>query len=294
MNKKALILLTGAHGFIGRHIFDELSPANSIITVGKDLRNDISTNLETERPDFSNIDPSVVIHAAGSTDSQHAMSLNFEGTKRLCEAIDQSRKYPDNFIYISSCAVYGVLSGRNIDEDTECHPYSEYGISKLAAENFLKDWCGRHGIKLSILRPSSVIGTGMTGRMLLLAKAINSGAYMHLHEYNPYRSYIHVSELAAIVRDIIGKPGIFNLTDGQSHSLHELADALAIRMKNKRIFKIPKLVSKILFKVINFIPAGHKLRQQTSSDLTFSCAHLETTLPNLKHLNVVEYLKRTD
>ncbi len=275
---------------LGRFLCNHFSDCQ-VTTLGLDHSNDISCDLATDRPEIcSGYD--IVIHAAGSTDAKTAMSVNLDGTKHLCDSL--KTKPPQKFIYISSVQVYGRTSGENIDESTTTAPVTQYGKSKLLAEEFLRQWCDKHDVTLSILRPALIIGTGMKGTLRSMVKGIDNGYYFHIKGNKAHRSIVHAISVAQAARLIAPIGGTYNLTDNTHPSVVELAEAIAFRIGNKRIYTLPKWFFNMAARFGQSLGFSHlisteKLKQLTEA-LTFDSSLISRTV-DWEPLNVTEYLR---
>lgn len=171
------ILITGASGFIGSFIVEEALRRN--MDTWAAVRKTTSRRyLQDPRIHFIEIDLSseekieqqlsghtfdYVVHAAGVTKALHAATfydVNTEGTKHLVQALMNLKMPLKRFVYMSSLSVFGAIRERKpykeIKESDVPHPNTNYGKSKLAAENFLDALNGR--FPYIILRPTGVYG----------------------------------------------------------------------------------------------------------------------------------------
>jgi len=148
------VLITGANGFIGRALCRRLASDNKVVGVDITGPPDGALNITWERADLTDWDsvaaicekhsPDVVIHCAGiahqkigTVDSATYMRVNSKSTETLAKA---AGKYnPDvQFIFLSSVSVYGEEHlSMSVSEESECHPSSDYAMSKLDAERRL-------------------------------------------------------------------------------------------------------------------------------------------------------------
>ena len=110
------ILLSGAFGYLGRHLQDEFRiPKYEIITLGRnpdaDIVEDIAKSFRI------NEDFDIVVHAAGKAHSvpktqkeeNDFYTVNTIGTHNLLNALQNN--IPRYFIFISTVAVYGIEKG---------------------------------------------------------------------------------------------------------------------------------------------------------------------------------------
>lgn len=89
-----------------------------------------------------------------------------------------------------------------------------------------------------VLRLPVVIGTGMTGFGRHLVQSIWRGTFFHFPDNEMRLSVVHAVDVARAVALLCTTPrtgAVYTLTDGVDPTLHDLAEALAYRMCNKRI-----------------------------------------------------------
>ncbi len=175
------VLVTGATGFIGRHLVAHLlargdavcalvrdeTRARAALPAGSGCaeaaigdRAALGVVLDRERPD-------VVYHLAAqsypgvSWDDPHGtFSANLAGTAALLDAVRAWGK--PRVIVAGSSAMYAV-SDHPISEDAPTGPASPYGVSKLASDALAGLYAKRYGMDLVRVRPFFIIGRGKTG-----------------------------------------------------------------------------------------------------------------------------------
>ena len=112
-----------------------------------------------------------VIHCAGATKALRPSDFhnaNHQGTLNLIQAVNQAPGV-ERFLHISSLAVTGPATATNpADEDWPPRPVSEYGRSKLAGEEAVRQQCR---VPYTILRPPAVYGPRDKG-FLSMFKAV--------------------------------------------------------------------------------------------------------------------------
>lgn len=239
-------------------------------TLGLNSNDNICCDLTKSTPNFSQCFD-IVIHAAGDITPQQADAVNFDGTRRLCQALEANP--PQALVYISSLSVYGLTEGVDIDETAPLAPVTVYGKSKLKAEQFLTQWCADHDVTLSILRPAMIVGTGMKGTLGAMVKGIASGYYFHIKDNEARRSVIHASDVALAARLIAPVGGVYNLTDRIHPTIHDLAEAIAHRLGDRRIYSLPLRCFEFAARIgnhLSFIPFSSSKLAQLTNSLTFS------------------------
>ncbi len=145
------ILITGATGFIGRHLtaaFSKTYPVRCLVRNSSDTSVLRDSNIEIVSGDLfdkNSLGPALdgidlVYHLAGEVHSRHVDDYykgNVLATQNLLEACKVTS--PKRVIFLSSIAVYKpVTTGHLLTEESECEPLTIYGRTKLAAEELIK------------------------------------------------------------------------------------------------------------------------------------------------------------
>ncbi len=211
-----LVALTGATGFIGRHLLRELPKRGYRIRVL--LRRPTALPPEATgavvgdlaRPQnmaaaLAGVD--AVIHSAGIA---HAMSgvpqddyrvLNTEATIGLAHAAEKARA--KRFVFLSSIrAQSGPTAAEVLTEARAPEPTDAYGQSKLDAELGL----ARLGIDWVALRPVLVYGPGVKGNMAALVRLARSPYPLPLAGLPARRSLLGLDNLAAAIDTVLAAP----------------------------------------------------------------------------------------
>jgi len=180
------ILVTGASGFVGRHLLDAIAAEgrHAVLALsGSEPPASAAKDVEWRRADLRSpgaIDDAVaafrpegVFHLAARTeivasdrDPAGTLELNAVGTLRLLEAL--SRRAPDaKVVLVSSAAVYGSVGEKDLparETSSPVRPEGVYGVSKATAEMLARFFESSAGLSIVIVRPFNVIGPGQTDR----------------------------------------------------------------------------------------------------------------------------------
>lgn len=179
------ILLTGAAGFIGSHLAEELLNrghqvvgVDSLTPYYEPLRKRANLRRALEHEGFSFVEGDlneldlvelldgvdVVQHLAGQPGVRVSWGREFSvyleqnvlSTQRLLEAAKQTS--PQRFVLASSSSVYGAAERYPTAESDPPHPVSPYGLTKLAAEQLCRLYGEQFGVNCVMLRYFTVFG----------------------------------------------------------------------------------------------------------------------------------------
>ena len=204
------VLVTGGTGFVGSHLVERLLRTGYDVTcLVRDLRylrwlegmevrliQGDCTQPESLAAAVQGV--SLVFHCAGLTKAIHARDyydVNHLGTKNLLEACARHNPGIEKFILVSSQAAAGPsLDGRPVDDSTTPHPVSDYGRSKLLAEDEVRTY--KELLPVVILRPTSVYGPRDTDVYELFRWA-SRGLTLEMSGGDRYLNLCYVEDLAA-------------------------------------------------------------------------------------------------
>ncbi len=180
MKKISKVLVTGGAGFIGSHIVDELVKMGIETFVLDNLSTGSLENLRQHKDnkllhmiigDAKNIknllkpmsDIDVVFHEAAIANVARSISdpmavhdVNVNMTLEVMNFCVKNNV--KRFVFASSAAVYGMITNKPVSENQICRPYSPYGASKLAIENYLDAYNHSYGLGTVALRYFNVYG----------------------------------------------------------------------------------------------------------------------------------------
>lgn len=195
--KPLKVLICGADSYIGTNVHQYLQSHTRYDVHILDM-----INLVPEPYHFKGYD--IVLYVAGIAHRKETVKnarLYFEVNYKLAvnAAIASKKAAVHHFILLSSMSVYGMQEG-HISKNTNPHPKSHYGKSKLAADE--KIWKMRdQKFHVTILRPPMVYGNGCKGNYQLLRLA---ALFLPVFpDAGNERSMIYIGNLCAFITNVI-------------------------------------------------------------------------------------------
>lgn len=244
------ILITGAAGFLGRHIAREFAQAGDKVT-GVDVaaaeNSGLGPNVEYARltlpsPAFAELlqhtRPAALIHCAGRASVANSLTdpaADFrDGTMLTFEVLEALRLHAPRcrFVLLSSAAVYGNPVALPVTEDQECAPLSPYGYHKRQSELLCEEFARLFAVPATVVRIFSAYGPGLRRQVVWdICRQALAAPELRLHGTGgESRDFIHASDVARALRQIVeNAPGageIYNLASGIETTIAELADRI--------------------------------------------------------------------
>jgi GDP-4-dehydro-6-deoxy-D-mannose reductase len=170
------ILLTGASGFVGRHLTASLAaacPDATLVTRTVDIRDAaaVATLVADAAPDICIHLAAISSVTASERDADQAWQVNLHGTLHLARSI--LRHAPRcQMLFASSADAYGgsFRTATALTEDAPLAPMSVYGATKAAADLALGSMAA-NGLHVVRLRAFNHIGPGQSAQFAIAAFA---------------------------------------------------------------------------------------------------------------------------
>lgn len=310
MKKK--VLITGISGFIGKHLYNTiknegydivLSSRDSSVLPKKhsDSLRVMDWDLEKENIMHDEID--ILVHLAAEKKNTDKMwQVNFLGTKKLVVAAIKCGV--KKIIFLSTVSIYNIKKYKIIHESFNEYSTDSYGISKLAAENFIREICEINNIDFTIIRPTDVIGVENKS-FLSLVKSVQKGYFYYFGDYKKTNTnYLSLEDLCQCIIYFIKNKYNNDFIINDSVKLHSIIDTISKTLKVKSPkFSLPKLLGLSASTICDYsqkltkykLPFDSNRYNELTNLTIFSSEKLETnTTFNHKHLllNKIEELTR--
>ncbi len=277
------ILVTGGLGYIGSHTVVELQSSGYDVVVIDNLDN----AKEEVKDRIVSISGRSIDLVIGDVNDETTMDqlfqdqefygvIHFAAHKAVGESVDHPIKYyqnnvsglitllgamdkygVQNFIFSSSCTVYGIAEDLPVTEDTPIKSAeSPYGTTKIISEEIIQDYAKHKNIKTILLRyfnpvgahPSAQIGelpngipSNLVPYITQTAVGIREQLVIHGNDYNTsdgtcIRDYIHVVDLAkahvkamTFADKMSSSVDVFNVGTGNGSTVLEVVQAFEER-----------------------------------------------------------------
>jgi hypothetical protein len=259
LQKNCKFLITGATGFIGSKLCQELlSDGHRIVALTRQ-KNKISAheNLKYINDlDEENFNFDVVINLAGATISdywtpkkqQEIRHSRLDITQKIVEKIIKSGNPPKLFISGSAIGFYGTSNSIIFSENS--HPTTQ----NLFSQKLCKDWeeialKATDKSRVVLLRTGVVVGEG-GGIIKKLSIPFKFGLGGNIGDGKQIMSWIHLDDVMGILNLIMNNvsiSGAINLASPSPCTNHEFSQILAKKFSRPCFFHMPKFLVKILF-----------------------------------------------
>jgi len=260
------VLVTGVSGFVGRAFCAHAIAHHSLRGVTRslaDLPKGVAGALVTEINESTKWDSAllgcdVVVHLAArvhviqetSADPLSAFRrVNVEGTLNLA----QQAAYAGvrRFVFVSSIKVNGesTATGSAFFASDAPAPLNAYGVSKMEAEQGLREIARNTGMEVAIIRPPLVYGPRVKGNFQVMMRWLSRGVPLPLGAINNKRSLVVLDNLIDLITICIDHPAAaaetFLVSDGEDLSTTQLLRRMGQALgKPARLIPVPPALLK--------------------------------------------------
>lgn len=285
-------LITGANGFVGRHLMAELTSKSApIVAVSREQVSisgvatlgigtfDKQTNWAQHLEGVCN-----VVHLAGrahvlketESDPRTAfMRSNVDATVTLAKAAKTAGA--QSFIFLSSIAIYAP-DQKHLNQGSTPNPQSDYGHSKWTAEQELMSLQDEN-FRVLILRPPLVFGPNVSANFARLLSLAWAGLPLPLGGVKNQRTMLYVGNLVGAITASLQRhealSGAYLVADAQQISTPMLLKTLADSMKRpNRNWSLPE---SMIYPIVKMLGRGTEWNKLNGT-LTVDGSHLTNQL----------------
>ncbi len=212
------VLITGAYGFIGRHIARLYGEKGwKVLAMGhggwsrKEWNDWNIAEWHTCDITIESLltyagEPDVIVHCAGGGSVGFSVSHPFQDYQRTVETaahvLEFVRLHAPRavVVYPSSAGVYGAAARLPISEDSPRNPLSPYGVHKKMAEDLIGSYSRHFGVPSAVVRLFSVYGKGLRKQLLWDAcTKLASNETMFFGTGDETRDLLHIRDAAELL-----------------------------------------------------------------------------------------------
>lgn len=236
------VLVTGGSGFVGGHLVERLlRRGNRVWCLSRrdPARTFKGTSIEWIVADLLDVkayrsvleDIDVVFHLAGLLNArrrEHYTRVNVDGTRALLDACRQAGGPLRRFVHMSSIAAMGARDdGDLLRESDRCAPRSEYGRSKLLAEQVVAEFAS--SLPVVVLRPSFIYGRGDNRSLKYLRSFFGGSTPVQISAIRAV-SFCHISDVIQscllCLERRVDSGEVFIVSDSDVYTMYQVRETL--------------------------------------------------------------------
>lgn len=257
-------LITGATGFVGGHLFEELARRGyrlkALVRPSAVLSDGVAKKCDVISGDLSDVstleeavrDVDYVFHCAANVSTWDSWAsyeqTNVNGVVTLCQAIRNANPSLKRVVHISTVDVYDFPNQPAAEDFESQTPRFSYGASKLLGERALVEGLSAGGVSFCVLRPCNVIGPG-SPFIRRIGDALKSGVVLEVDHGIQNAGLLGVNTLIDCMiwaaESPVAQGQIFNVRDPENMSWHEFLVRLKAGIKGRGVvLSVPYSVAK--------------------------------------------------
>ena len=251
------VLITGAAGFLGRHVARQFVDSGHDVTtfdlagtVSEGVRHVVGDLTDAEAIDSAARDMDVIVHIGAIGDvylageqPELAARVNVTGSTLVANAAAQ---HGARVVYASTWEVYGEPKYQPLDEDHPCAPDHPYNITKLGGEAMLLAADHLRDVPVVALRLGTAYGSGLRPNSvfrIFIDRARQGQPITIQGDGSQFRQFTHASDIArafelAATSDLRGEA--FNIVAEEQVSIRQLAEMVVERFPTELTFGEPR------------------------------------------------------
>ena len=267
------VLVTGATGFLGGHLIEEMSKGPHVPVCayrqGSDTERIDRLGLEKVRFDLTDADSMVtalkgvdaVVHLAAyytfTGKKEMYEKVNVEGTGLLLKACQEAGVR--RFLYCSSTEAMGPIEHPPGDESSPLNPQYEYGRSKARAEELVR----ASGLDWTVLRPSGIYGPSNVDDVAyyFITSFKGFASKFIIGSGRNYIQFVHVKDVVQGFRRALDAPAsigrTYIITQSRAYTYEEVYRVLAeIFQQAEPRLRLSKWLAKFMMTPIELFNAA--------------------------------------
>ncbi len=337
LDPPALTILTGASGWFGRAFLaavasggDDVGPAarsgavRALVERPEDVdavlavlpRAEVHVGDVADRTDvtrlFVGAEGASVVHAAGVIHPAKVADFERVNVGGAANVVDAARRAKARrLVHVSSNSPFGV-NATTTDEfrhDEPYHPYLGYGVSKMHAEQRVREANDPDGLETVVVRPPWFYGPWQPLRQTTFFRLVRTGKFPLLGDGSQRRSMVYVDNLVqgvALAELVVEAAGdAFWVADARPYPMSEIVSTVKAALRaeglpvSERQTKLPAVAGRVAERVDRLLQARGIYQQKFhvlgEMDKTIACdiSHTEEVLGYAPRVELLEGMRRS-